>query len=181
MASRRRTPTIRAFSSPSTNSNRVGIENTPNRPAVLGLLSTFSLPTLSLLGSASAIASTSGATMWQGWHHSAQKSSSTGASEPDTSASKLSSLISVIPAIMSSGCESPSSSRIYLLDLFSALLASLCVEPPHKGHYSHGWAFQDTGRNHGYEFFPRSGYALLQSCEPRRRTVIWMTGWKPSR
>src|SRR2546422_6385773 len=160
MASRRRTPTIRAFSSPSTNSNRVGIENTPNRPAVLGLLSTSSLPTLSLLDSASAIASTSGAIMWQGWHHSAQKSSSTGASEPDTSASKLSSLISVIPAMMSSGCESPSSSRFYCLDLFwlfLALLASLWCRTAAQGSLFPWVGLPGHGRNHGYEFFPRSG------------------------
>src|SRR5574341_1813830 len=55
---------------------------------VLGLASVSSLATLTLPSYSWAIWSTIGAIILQGWHHSAQKSTSTGSPESSTSSSK---------------------------------------------------------------------------------------------
>src|SRR4051794_11718995 len=57
--------------------------------AVRGFSSMLSLATVSLSACSVAISSSTGATILQGPHHSAQKSTSTGLSLPKTSASKL--------------------------------------------------------------------------------------------
>src|ERR1700753_2605022 len=74
--------------------NKAGILRMPNFIDMPGLLSTFTLPTTALPSYSFAISSTTGPTMRQGPHHSAQKSISTGLSDFSTSSSKFASVIS---------------------------------------------------------------------------------------
>src|SRR6266540_4110448 len=98
MASLPRAPMTRAFSSPSLKTIRVGMLITPNRRAFCGLSSTFILAAVMLSAKSRAMSSTTGETMWQGTHHSAQKSTRTGRSEFSTRSSKSWSVTSPITA-----------------------------------------------------------------------------------
>src|SRR5262249_57088551 len=73
------------------------------RPAVLGLSSTLSLPTLALPAYSVAMASTVGVIILHGPHHSAQKSTRTGTSDLKTSASNEASVkvCTLSPAMLS--------------------------------------------------------------------------------
>src|SRR5437762_5648491 len=88
MASLLRAPTTRAFSCPSRNTISVGMLMTPYFRVVSGLSSTLSLAALRFCALSRAISSTTGETMWQGTHHSAQKSTRTGRSDPKTRSAK---------------------------------------------------------------------------------------------
>src|SRR4051812_11327385 len=66
----------------------------PNFIEMPGLLSTFTLPTTALPSYSFAISSTTGPTILQGPHHSAQKSTNTGLSDLSTNSSKFASVIS---------------------------------------------------------------------------------------
>src|SRR5471032_3082911 len=70
----------------------------PYFAAVFGFSSTLSLTILTLSPSAPAISSSAGAIMRQGPHHSAQKSTTTGSADFNTSDSKLAS--DVLPTVM---------------------------------------------------------------------------------
>src|SRR5438105_15390865 len=70
----------------------VGIERTPKRPAVIGLASTSSLAIFTFSPCSLAISSSTGATIRQGPHQVAQKSTSTGVADLMTSVSKFWSL-----------------------------------------------------------------------------------------
>src|SRR5690606_22675559 len=74
--------------------NNAGIFRIPYFTEISGLLSTFTFPTTAFPSYSVAISSTTGPTMRQGPHHSAQKSISTGLSDFKTSSSKLPSVIS---------------------------------------------------------------------------------------
>src|SRR6201996_877726 len=74
--------------------NKAGMLRIPNFIEMPGLLSTFTLPTTALPSYSLAISSTTGPTMRQGPHHSAQKSISTGLFDFSTSSSKFASVIS---------------------------------------------------------------------------------------
>src|SRR5205085_10934682 len=69
-------------SEPLLNTMRVGMLMTSYRRAVSGLSSTLSLPMVILPSCSLAISSSTGAIILQGPHHSAQKSTRTGVSEP---------------------------------------------------------------------------------------------------
>src|SRR2546425_11523413 len=88
-------PTTRSSSLPPLNRINVGMPLIPYRCEMDGLSSTFNLTTRALSAYFSATASTVGASMRQGAHHAAQKSTSTGRSDCRTSFSKLLSLTSV--------------------------------------------------------------------------------------
>src|SRR5690242_5310677 len=62
---------------------------TPYRPGVSGFSSMFSLAMVTFSPSSPAISSSAGAIIRHGPHHSAQKSTRTGPSEPRTSEAKL--------------------------------------------------------------------------------------------
>src|SRR3989440_8062311 len=85
-------PTTRSASRPFLNRIIVGIERTPKRPAVIGLASTSSLAIFTFSPCSFAISSSTGATIRQGPHQAAQKSTSTGVSDLMTSVSKFWSL-----------------------------------------------------------------------------------------
>src|SRR5690606_16694898 len=87
-----RAPTLVASSSPPLNSIRVGMPRRLNLAGVVGLAATSFLPTFTLPEYTSQISSTRGAIILQGPHQAAQKSTSTGMSEPTTSLSKLESV-----------------------------------------------------------------------------------------
>src|SRR3954469_8810935 len=91
-------PTWREAISPFLNSISVGIDMMPYLAAVFGFSSTLSLTILTLSPSCPAISSSAGAIMRQGPHHSAQKSTTTGAVALRTSDSKLAS--DVLPTAM---------------------------------------------------------------------------------
>src|SRR4029077_15144186 len=91
-------PAWREAISPFLNSISVGIDMMPYFAAVSGFSSTLSLTILTLSPSAPEISSSAGAIMRQGPHHSAQKSTTTGADDFSTSASKLAS--EVLPTAM---------------------------------------------------------------------------------
>src|ERR1700753_4074690 len=74
--------------------NKAGILRIPNFIDMPGLLSTFTLPTTALPAYSFEISSTTGPTIRQGPHHSAQKSINTGLSDLRTSSSKFASVIS---------------------------------------------------------------------------------------
>ncbi|MDT4878703.1 hypothetical protein FQZ97_1143220 [compost metagenome] len=84
-------PTLVAASWPSLNSISVGMPRMPNLAGTSRLSSTFILVTLSLPSYEPATSSRIGAIILQGPHHSAQKSTSTGACASSTSAWKLAS------------------------------------------------------------------------------------------
>src|SRR5215467_14367538 len=88
MASFEVTPTIRSCSVPFLNTINVGMPLIPNRDDVPLLSSTLSLTTLALPLNCSEIASTVGASIRHGAHQAAQKSTSTGLSDFNTSPSK---------------------------------------------------------------------------------------------
>src|SRR3979490_1057118 len=85
-------PTTRSASRPFLNRIIVGIERTPKRPAVIGFASTSSLAIFTFSPCSFAISSSTGATIRQGPHQAAQKSTSTGVSDLMTSVSKFWSL-----------------------------------------------------------------------------------------
>src|SRR5450631_2651133 len=91
-------PTWREAISPFLNSNSVGIDMIPYLAAVFGFSSTLSLTILTLSPTWPAISSSAGAIMRHGPHHSAQKSTTTGAADFRTSDSKLAS--DVLPTAM---------------------------------------------------------------------------------
>ena len=64
---------------------------TLNRIAVFGFSSTLSFAIVSLPSCSAAISSSAGAIIWHGPHHSAQKSTSTGLSEPPMVSSNVAS------------------------------------------------------------------------------------------
>src|SRR5256885_8203663 len=74
--------------------NKAGILRMPNFIEIPGLLSTFTLPTTALPLYSFDISSTTGPTIRQGPHHSAQTSTSTGLSDLSTNSSKFASVIS---------------------------------------------------------------------------------------
>src|ERR1700761_2991135 len=80
--------------SPLLKNNKAGILRMPNFIDMPGLLSTFTLPTTALPLYSLAISSTTGPTIRQGPHHSAQKSTNTGLSDLSTNSSKFASVIS---------------------------------------------------------------------------------------
>src|SRR5688572_4737277 len=80
--------------SPPLNTSKVGILRMPYFAAVRGLSSVFSLRNSTLPSYSDASSSTIGATMRQGPHHGAQKSTRTGLSFVRTSVSQLVSLTS---------------------------------------------------------------------------------------
>src|SRR5262245_4812161 len=84
-------PTWREASSPFLNSIRVGIDMMPYFAAVAGFSSTLSLTILTLPFIEPAISSSAGAIWRQGPHHSAQKSTTTGSPDFNTSASNVAS------------------------------------------------------------------------------------------
>src|SRR5262249_46673725 len=89
------TPTTRWASLPSRKRTSVGIALMPKREELSTPSSTFSLTTFSLSSYFSASDSTVGASILQGGHHAAQKSTSTGWDDFKTSLSKFVSLTSV--------------------------------------------------------------------------------------
>src|SRR5664279_5775751 len=91
-------PTWRDEISPFLNISSVGMDMMPYLAAVLGFSSTLSLTILTLSPSAPEISSSAGAIMRQGPHHSAQKSTTTGSADFNTSVSKLAS--DVLPTAM---------------------------------------------------------------------------------
>src|SRR5579885_3453377 len=84
-------PTWREAISPFLNIIKVGIDMMPYFAAVFGFSSTLSLTILTFSPSCSAISSSAGAIMRHGPHHSAQKSTTTGADDLRTSDSKFAS------------------------------------------------------------------------------------------
>jgi hypothetical protein len=84
-------PTLVASALPSLKIINVGMLRIPNLGAVASFWSMLNLAILILPANSSAIYSITGAIILQGPHHSAQKSTKTGRSEPRTSASKESS------------------------------------------------------------------------------------------
>src|SRR5947209_23424 len=101
---------MRFLATPSLNTIRVGMLMMPKRWATAGASSTFSLARRTLPTFSAAICSRTGATMRQGPHHSAQKSTTSGRSEPPTSSSNVSVVrstklpaISLVPPRMSVG------------------------------------------------------------------------------
>src|SRR6185312_2288260 len=85
-------PVLVATCLPSLNTIKVGIDRMPYLLATPGFSSTLSLAILILPFISSAISSSAGAIMRHGPHHSAQKSTTTGASDLMTSVSKLASV-----------------------------------------------------------------------------------------
>src|SRR6185437_1272116 len=96
MASLDVAPTTRSSSLPPLNSIKVGIPLMPYRCEIDGLSSTFTLTTRAVAAYFSATAATVGSSMRQGAHQVAQKSTSTGLSDCNTSFSKLLSFTSSI-------------------------------------------------------------------------------------
>src|ERR1700712_6152063 len=74
--------------------NKAGILRIPYFIDMPGLLSTFTLATTAVSAYSFDISSTTGPTILQGPHHSAQKSTNTGLSDLSTSSSKFASVIS---------------------------------------------------------------------------------------
>src|SRR5881394_4011573 len=109
MAASEVAPTTRSSSWPPLKRISVGMPLMPNRCDTDGLSSTFSFTTRALPAYFSATASTVGASMRQGAHHSAQKSTKTGWAALSTSASKLLSLTSVTYSLMYFSPYSPCS------------------------------------------------------------------------
>jgi hypothetical protein len=85
-------PTSRATTSPSLNSNSVGMLITENLVAVATLTSTSSLPMVNLSDCSTANSSRMGAIILHGPHHSAQKSTRIGLSDAPTTSSKVASV-----------------------------------------------------------------------------------------
>src|SRR5258705_8993302 len=100
MASLDVAPTTRSSSLPPLNSIKVGIPLMPYRCEIDGLSSTFTLTTRAVAAYFSATAATVGSNMRQGAHQVAQKSTSTGLSDCNTSFSKLLSFTSSIAPIL---------------------------------------------------------------------------------
>src|SRR5262245_29655173 len=82
-------PTTDSTTWPPLNRRSVGMPRTWDLNETFGLSSTLSLPTVTLPAYSVASAPTVGARRLQGPHHSAQKSTRTGAPDCSTSASKL--------------------------------------------------------------------------------------------
>src|SRR5580700_8994447 len=94
-------PTSRATTSPSLNSNSVGILMTENLVAVATLRSTSSLPIVNLSDCSTANSSRIGAIILHGPHHSAQKSTRIGLSDAPTTSSNVASVRVVICSLIS--------------------------------------------------------------------------------
>src|SRR5439155_15989475 len=92
-------PTNFFLTSPPLKRITVGIALMLYLTAMLRLASVSTLPTLTLPANSSATASMVGASIRQGMHHSAQKSTSTGVPALSTSASKLASVNSLTLAL----------------------------------------------------------------------------------
>src|SRR5487761_116542 len=106
---------------------------TPNWPAMLGLASTSSLATLTRPPYSLARSSTIGASILQGLHQSAQKSTKTGVSALITSLSKVSSLTWTGSAMLFSWRQAPPPAGAALSDaesLFLGVFALLGVPTP---------------------------------------------------
>src|SRR5580693_5319591 len=93
-------PTSRATTSPSLNSNSVGILMTENLVAVATLRSTSSLPIVNLSDCSTANSSRIGAIILHGPHHSAQKSTRIGLSDAPTTSSNVASVRVVICSLI---------------------------------------------------------------------------------